>query len=687
MSQEQHDLDLYTAIFNASGDAIIIQDGVRFMDCNDAAVELLKYPSKAALLRAHPGDFSPPMQPDGLNSHEEAERLVALALERGSHRFDWVHRDYNGDDVYCEVWLGAFKWKGRKLLRATIRYIGERRIAEQRALYQTEERLRTLIDHLPVVLFSLDRDGVFTMSEGLGLKAMGRRPGQTVGQRIFDVYPNDRHVHAAFVEALHGGNRIVMHEVGPITFEAQFSPLMDTRGAITGVLGLARDITETREIKRRLDHLAHHDVLTGLPNRTLFQDRIEEAMRRARRRRLPAAVLFINLDRFKTINASLGHAVGDRVLQTVAARFIGALRESDTVARLGADEFAVLAEEIESPRSVGLVAQKLLQSLVEPIPEGGINLTASASIGISLYPNDGADADTLLKNAGAAMHDAKQSRNSYRFFSPEMHESSLDSLLLSNHLRGAVERGEFELHYQPLIDLATDSVNGFEALVRWNHPQRGLISPVEFIPLAEETGLIVPLGEWVIAEACRQARAWLDAGHDGLHMAVNLSAKQFGNRHFVDAVDGILDQTGLPADRLLLEITESMMFPHPEETRRILKQFSEMRIPIAVDDFGTGYSSLAYLRDFPIDYLKIDRSFVNGVPDDSSACTITNTIIAMARNLGLKVIAEGVESAAQLAFLRASGCDEAQGYLFSRPVPAAEAGLLLTADVSPLSID
>lgn len=408
MAEEQRDLNLYAAIFDASGDAIIIQDGVRFIDCNNAAVRLLKYPSKSALLRAHPGDFSPPTQPDGRDSHAEADRLIALTMERSSTRFDWVHRDYAGEDLHCEVWLVAFEWAGRRLLRATIRDIGERRIAEQRALYQTEERLRTLIEHLPVVLFSLDCRGVFTMSEGLGLKAMGRRPGQTVGQRIVDVYPNDHHVHAAFDAALGGCDRIVMHEIGPITFETQFSPLRGADGAITGVLGLARDITETREIKRRLDHLAHHDGLTGLPNRMLFQDRMEEAMRRARRKRVPAAVLFIDLDRFKTINASLGHAIGDRVLQTAAARFAGALRESDTVARLGGDEFAALLPRVQ-PHEALQVAEALVDAIASsPLRIDGRPFVTTASAGVAGIDAERESSSAVLAAADRALYAAKR---------------------------------------------------------------------------------------------------------------------------------------------------------------------------------------------------------------------------------------------------------------------------------------
>ncbi|HET7371636.1 MAG TPA: diguanylate cyclase, partial [Gammaproteobacteria bacterium] len=660
MPDESLDLDIYAAVFDASGDAIIIQDGVRFLDCNAAAVELLRYPSKAALLRAHPADFSPTLQPEGGESRTLAAEHIALAVERGTHRFDWMHRDRDGREFYCEVWLATFDWRGRRLIRATIRDISERKEAERQAaeinrayfkslfdstpqgivildnhdlivdvnpgfeelfqhsrddlvgcdlhecivpeylreeaaslsqralsgatdaleetvrmrkdgsevhvsilgapvlldnlrlgvcgiyrdmtpqweareqLRQSEERLRAVVGSLPVVLFTLDRKGVFTMSEGLGLKALGQTPARAVGKTLLDLYPDQPQLYAAFQAALDGESQTVTHEQAHAAFEAQFSPLTDAAGDVTGVLGLARDVTETREIKRRLEHMAHHDVLTGLPNRALFRDRVEAAMRRARRKRLPFAMLFVDLDRFKTINDSLGHAIGDRVLRTVAARFTDVLRASDTVARLGGDEFAVLVEEVDSPHGAAVVAQKLLEALAKPIPEEDLQLSTSASVGISLYPNDGADADTLLRNADAAMYDAKQTRNNYQFFSAEMNESALESLMLSNNMRLALDRGEFLLHYQPLIDLHSNAITGCEALVRWNHPERGLVPPMEFIPIAEETGLITPLGEWVIGAACRQARAWLDEGHRNLRMAVNLSAKQFRNWHFVD---------------------------------------------------------------------------------------------------------------------------------------------------------
>lgn len=544
-------------------------------------------------------------------------------------------------------------------------------------LRQSEARLRAVVDNLPIILFMLDADGVFTLSEGLGLKTLGRRRNEDAGASIYDVYANQPQLIDGFEAALSGQTQVAEHDLPHAVFETQFSPLIDDSDTVTGVIGLARDITENHEIRRRLEYMAHHDMLTGLSNRTLLRDQIEGAISRARQTNKSVAVLFVDLDRFKKINDSLGRVIGDRVLQMVAERFVDAIRPTDVLARLMGDEFALLVEDAKSPRQATVVARKLLDALAEPIPESGLMLNVRASIGISLYPNDGGDPDTLLTNADAAMHEAKTSHEHYQFFSPDINTTALKSLLLSSHMHAALERDEFRLHYQPVIDVASGLITGFEALVRWQHPERGLVSPAEFIPLAEETGLIAPLGETVMRQACRQIRQWLDEGYSGLRVAVNLSAMQFRDWGFVASIGEILEETGVPPSRLLIEITESIMLPNPAETRRILNKMTAMGMTIAIDDFGTGYSSLAYLRDFPIDYLKIDRSFVNDIPNDKNAGTIVNTIVAMAKSLGLDVIAEGVETSAQFGFLRDSGCDEAQGYYFGKPMTPADAQALL----------
>jgi len=411
--------------------------------------------------------------------------------------------------------------------------------------------------------------------------------------------------------------------------------------------------------------------LTNLPNRTLFNDRLALVLAHAHRSQEKLAVMFFDVDRFNTINETLGHATGDQLLQGVAQRLTSCLRESDTVARMGGDEFMLLLPGITQGEDAGRIAQKILEALKPSFNFHGHELYITASLGIALFPEDGEDTQALLKNANTALHRAKeQGRNNYQFYTPAMNATALERLALENSLRGALERGEFMIYYQPQVDLHTGQIVGMEALVRWQHPELGLISPMNFIPLAEETDLIVPLSEWVLRSACAQNKAWQTAGFPPLRVTVNLSARHFRHKDLVRTVDRLLRETGLDPNYLELELTESIVMENAETTVTTLRQLKEMGVHLSIDDFGTGYSSLSYLKRFPIDTLKIDQSFVQNVPADSDDAAITTAIIAMARNLKLKVIAEGVETKEQLCFLRSYQCDEVQGYLFSRPVSA-----------------
>lgn len=434
---------------------------------------------------------------------------------------------------------------------------------------------------------------------------------------------------------------------------------------------------------RTTNFLVHHDALTRLPNRALFQERCRFAIMRAQRRATTIGILFIDLDHFKTVNESLGYAAGNQMLNAVATRLRSPLHELDTLARLGADKFAVLLEDITSGHTLAETSQRLLDALSNPFVVSGQNRYLSASVGISCYPQDGEDDETLLKNADSAMHRAKQQGgNSYCFFSAELNALALEALTLQNYLRQALDRGEFLLNYQPRVDIASGRITGVEALIRWQHPKLGLIPPTKFIPIAEQTGMIDAIGEWVLRTGCAQQKTWLASALPRFRIAINLSVRQLRRPDLKQRIAAILDETGLDASCLELEITESAVMEDPTRTGYVLKEIRSMGIAIALDDFGTEYSSLGYLKQFPFDYLKIDQSFVHGLPGDPDAVAITKAVIVLAKNLHLKVVAEGVESEQQLTFLKEHGCEEYLGYLFSRPLPVDAMETLLHRNLS-----
>jgi diguanylate cyclase (GGDEF)-like protein len=425
------------------------------------------------------------------------------------------------------------------------------------------------------------------------------------------------------------------------------------------------------EQARRIEQqMVSHDALTGLPNRQLFYDRLQHTLALAKRHQRLAAILFLDLDGFKHINDTLGHSIGDLLLQVAATRLKTCTRESDTLARLGGDEFAVIFGEIAHEQDAARVAEKILATLSAPYLIHGHELFTTTSIGITLYPADGSDLESLVKSAEIAMYRAKSDgKNNYRFYNQAMEAAALQRLSLETSLRKAIEQGKLVLHYQPQVDLRSEQIVGVEALVRWHHPDAGLISPAHFIPLAEETGLILPMGDWVLRTACEQNRAWQKAGFPPFRMAVNLSARQFQETTLPKKVAQVLAEADLSPNCLALEITESSVIQNVDYTIATLKKLKAMGVQLALDDFGTGYSSLSFLKRFPIDKLKVDRSFVQGVPYDRGDMAITTTIVGLAQSMELKVIAEGVETEDQLGFLRSLRCDEMQGYLFSRPLP------------------
>jgi diguanylate cyclase (GGDEF)-like protein len=447
----------------------------------------------------------------------------------------------------------------------------------------------------------------------------------------------------------------------------------------------ARTLVEQVEnAKTQLDHLAHHDVLTGLPNRILLQDRLAQAIELASRQHTALAVLFLDLDRFKHINDSLGHVVGDKLLQSVARRLLACVRHSDTASRQGGDEFVVLLSNIKQAENAAIIAQKILAALTVPYVIDERELHVSASIGVATYPGDGQDAETLLKSADSAMYHAKESgRNNYKFFVQDMNVRAVQRQSIEASLHRALERQEFVLHYQPKIDLHSNMIIGVEALIRWQHPERGLVPPSQFVCVAEDCGLILPIGRWVLREGCMQARAWREAGLPPVIVAVNTSAREFSATDFMENVRATLEDARLEPRYLELELTESVLMKDATVTNPMLNALTDLGVKLAIDDFGTGYSSLSYLRQFPVDTLKIDKSFVSRMTSNTEDAAIVSAVIGMGKSLKLRVIAEGVETAEQRAFLLAQHCDEAQGYYFSRPVVAEAFATLLQMGIRP----
>lgn len=550
----------------------------------------------------------------------------------------------------------------------------------QKESHERADELQSILDACPIGI-AITQDGritrlnpAFELIFGFSEDTLS---GETL-ERVHDDAADYRETQQRVRSGIRTGKTLTMErqftrQCGERFWARAYVRQLDPEDVAKGIVMLVEDISERRANEERIRFLAEHDSLTGLPNRLLFNDRLTMAMAGARRRGGRLALMFLDVDRFKNINDSLGHHVGDQVLVQIARRIKSVLRETDTVGRPGGDEFALLLPEIASEDDAAHVAAKVLACLAEPCVVSDRQLAVTASIGIALYPDDGGDAETLSANADAAMYHSKdEGRNNYAFFRTEMNERVLERMQLENALRNALREEQFELHYQPQVDSANQSIVGFEALVRWHHPQQGMISPARFIPVAEETGLIVQLGDWVLNEACRQNLAWQAAGLPPIPVAVNISPLQFRQSEFAATVARVLAHTGLPPECLELELTEGVMMDAAERNIETLRRLRALGVKLSIDDFGTGYSSLAYLKRLPIDTLKIDQAFVRDVVDDTDDAAIITTIIGLANNMRLRVVAEGVENESQMRFLIAGGCGFQQGYLFSRPLPGAE---------------
>jgi diguanylate cyclase (GGDEF)-like protein/PAS domain S-box-containing protein len=464
--------------------------------------------------------------------------------------------------------------------------------------------------------------------------------------------------------------------------ENKVTPVHGQNGEVTGALVAFHEVSAARARSLEMSRLAQHDSLTGLPNRVLFHDRITQAISLAVRQGTELAVLFVDLDQFKRINDSLGHRVGDNLLQSVAHRLVACVRRSDTVCRLGGDEFVILLSQVEHAEDAAFSARKILRALAAPHTIDSKILDIQGSIGVSTFPSDGPDAEALMVRADTAMYEAKQhGRNNFRFFQHEMDARVAERQLFEGDLRSALARNEFLLHYQPKINLRTGQITGMEALIRWLHPQRGMIYPGQFVPLAEECGLIFSIGRWVLLEACKQARAWSDSGLGVVPVAVNVSATEFGTKDFLSGVRAALIATGLEPANLELELTESVLMDDAETAVVTLSKLKAMGVQLAIDDFGTGYSSFTYLRRFPVDALKLDQSFVREITENPGDATIVSAMINIGKSLNQRVIAEGIETRAQFKFLHRHGCGEGQGYYFSHPVVAEQAGKMLESGI------
>ena len=610
-------------------------------------------------------------------STSEDEDVAKLAVQRGAQ------------DYLLKARLDGY------LLPKTLRSMVER-AANAEALFEEKERAQVTLNSIGDAVISTDLGGRVTYLNavaesmtGWSLKEASGRPLEEVF-RIADVTTRESAQNPMALAILENktvglaSNCVLIRRDGTeAAIEDSAAPIHDRRGHVTGAVMVFRDVTMTRALSLKMAHLARHDSLTDLPNRVMLNDRLTQALALAHRHQKSLALLFLDLDRFKGINDSLGHAIGDRLLQSVAERLLACVRSSDTVSRQGGDEFVILLSEVTQRADAAATAEKILLALSTPHRIGQQDLHLAASIGVVTYPDDGTEAKTLLKHADLAMYRAKDSgRNTYRFFEPDMNGYTADRQSLESGLHRALERQEFVLHYQPMVSLDSGEFTGVEALIRWRHPERGLVYPAEFVPIAEESGFIAAIGRWVLHEACRQSRAWRAAGLPPLPIAINISTVELRGKGFVESVGGILEEHGLVPLDLELELTETFLMRDSTSTAAVLQSLSNLGVRIALDDFGTGYSSLSHLKRFPIDTLKIDQSFVHNLATDADDASIVSAVIGMGKGLQIRVVAEGVRTWEQLAFLRKQGCPEGQGYYFSRPVSAREFTLQLGRDAA-----
>lgn len=653
-----------------------------FLDCNEACARILGYESREELMGTAAGDAYYDLADREHYLEEIRSRGVVTNVERCLRKKDgspvWV--------LESATLLDAAEGEPQTV-EGTLIDISEIKRAEA-LMQESEERYRLMAQYSTDMIARLTPGWIFMYVSPASSSILGYDANELIGREIDElIHPDDRNTLEAVQRSV-----VEEEDVATVSYrirsksgdfvwlESTCRPIFgpDSRQVLE-IISVSRDISERREAQARIEYQAYHDPLTGLPNRMLFLDRLSVALSHAKRTGLPVAVMFFDLDNFKFINDTLGHSIGDALLQGVARRLRSITRGEDTVSRMGGDEFTLISE-VSSVDDAGRIAEKVLEAVSRVFEIEGHELYVTTSIGISIFPEDGENEDTLLKNADGAMYRAKSlGRNNYQLCTPEMNVRAMERLNLERDLRGALAREEFLLHFQPQVSLGNGEIIGLEALLRWNHHTRGMIPPSAFIPIAEDTRLIFEIGEWVLEQACEQAREWQRSGLGDVRVAVNLSGRQFQHRGLVSTVAEILERTGLSPELLELEITESMAVQNTDWSLKMIQDLRGMGIRISMDDFGKGYSSLNYLRTFRLDTLKIDREFLLEVPTRKSSATIVAAIIRMARGLDMNVIAEGVETEGQKEFLRREGCDAMQGFLFSRPRPAEDLEQLLRA--------
>jgi diguanylate cyclase (GGDEF)-like protein/PAS domain S-box-containing protein len=675
----------FRAVLEGSAAAVFVIDDGRVRYANQAAAALTGVSPSDLVERAFLDRFHP-------DSHDIVRHRVLKAPSPAVAGLRYEARLTGADDRWVELTGRAIDFGGQATSLVTAFDVTERRRAEE-AMRESERRMRDILETVQLVAVLLDREGVITYCNPFFLELVGYEEEDVIGREWFSAFvpEEDRESGRATLRdrlslgavAAHDETAIVTRHGDRRVVGWSNTVLRDWTGEVSGTASIGADVTDRRRAEEQLQHDAFHDALTGLPNRALFIDRLQAALARLQgaiargHQKGMFAVVFLDVDRFKLVNDSLGHSVGDRLLVALSSALKTAVRPGDTVARLGGDEFTILLEDMEDRAEAIAVAERIQSVLREPLTLAGHEVFATVSMGIALSAPSYRRAEDLLRDADTAMYHAKAlGKSRHQVFDSSMHARARKLLQLEHDLRRAIERREFRVYYQPIVRVADRRIAGFEALARWQHPERGLVAPSEFIHLAEETGLVVPLGRAVLEEACRQAAAWQVSSGEDLTVSVNLSAKQFSQPDLVEQVDAALRLAGLPARLLKLEVTESMVMENTDGAIALLRRLKALGVHIAIDDFGTGYSSLSYLLRLPADTLKIDRSFVSGTGDAGRNVSIVRTVVGLAYSLGLDVVAEGVETEQQMALLAELGCPFAQGFLFSPAVEAEVAAQL-----------